>query len=348
MKKTKGFTLLELLVVVAVISILALIGVVGFDKARARAREQTCRNNLKQLCAAVLHYADDHSQYLPHACDYEYYNGTTGKYELRKGWVAWVKTSRPLDDAEIHEGWPSTESRSSEFTDDTGCWEHAPGEKPSKNPVLTALEGGMIYDYVIDQQVFVCPVIERAVQERYSKESQNDSKQLTVSRTYAMNHFFGAPSNRRWIDMKTTHIGVSEHFGGHIPDPAKLMLFCEVFPDYKSGSYGVSRSGYKDDMRSKAHVRDCLFNPKEYDAVSEKDDIMCFDPEMNGDAAYGVHLAGDQGYHGSLVIFFDGHIENVYPRHPERGSDGEITKLDKNAGWYLTAGFEPSNVKPQK
>ncbi len=348
MKNLKGFTLLELLVVVAVISILALIGVVGFDKARARAREQTCRNNLKQLSAAVLHYADDHSQYMPQACDYEYYNGTTGLYELRKGWVAWVKTSSPLDDVASHEGWNSKESLSSKFTDDTGCWEHAPGEKPSKNPVLTALEAGMIYDYVIDAQSFVCPVIERAVQERYAAAKQDDAKRLTVSRTYAMNQFFGCPTNRRWHDMKTTHVGTSEGFGGHVPDPAKVMLFCEVFPDYTSDSYGVARTGYKDDMRNKKHTHDCLFNPEAFDSVSEKDDIMCFDPEMKGNEAYGVHLAGDPGYHGTLVIFFDGHIENIYPRHPERGSDGEIVKLDKNAGWFLSAGFEPSNVKPQK
>ena len=57
----RGFTLLEIVVVIAIISILAYILVPMYGRARSEARRMTCANNLVQLQRAMSVYADDHS-----------------------------------------------------------------------------------------------------------------------------------------------------------------------------------------------------------------------------------------------------------------------------------------------
>ncbi|HOF88293.1 MAG TPA: prepilin-type N-terminal cleavage/methylation domain-containing protein, partial [Armatimonadota bacterium] len=62
-----GFTLIELLVVIAIIAILAAILFPVFAKAREKARQTHCINNLRQLATAALMWAQDHDETLPSA-----------------------------------------------------------------------------------------------------------------------------------------------------------------------------------------------------------------------------------------------------------------------------------------
>jgi prepilin-type N-terminal cleavage/methylation domain-containing protein/prepilin-type processing-associated H-X9-DG protein len=61
----RGFTLIELLVVIAIIAILAAILFPVFAKAREKARQSTCTNNLKQFGLAALSYTQDYDETLP-------------------------------------------------------------------------------------------------------------------------------------------------------------------------------------------------------------------------------------------------------------------------------------------
>jgi prepilin-type N-terminal cleavage/methylation domain-containing protein/prepilin-type processing-associated H-X9-DG protein len=63
--EVKGFTLIEILVVIAIISILAAILFPVFARARENARRASCLSNLKQIGLGIMQYTQDYDERYP-------------------------------------------------------------------------------------------------------------------------------------------------------------------------------------------------------------------------------------------------------------------------------------------
>ena len=84
-----GFTLIEILVVVAIIGIIAAILFPVFARAREKARQTTCVSNLKQLGMAVAMYSGDNDDVLPNLTGGDPGDGITS------GWVYYTGFETP-------------------------------------------------------------------------------------------------------------------------------------------------------------------------------------------------------------------------------------------------------------
>jgi len=62
-----GFTLIELLVVIAIVAVLAALLLPALSRAKAKAQQLYCLNNLKEQAVATFLYADDNKDLLPFA-----------------------------------------------------------------------------------------------------------------------------------------------------------------------------------------------------------------------------------------------------------------------------------------
>lgn len=61
----KAFTLIELLIAIAIIAILAAILFPVFARARENARRTNCASNLKQIALGIMQYTQDNDEYFP-------------------------------------------------------------------------------------------------------------------------------------------------------------------------------------------------------------------------------------------------------------------------------------------
>ena len=78
--KQRGFTLVELLVVIGIIAVLISILLPALSKARVAANSVVCQSNLKQIALALHSYAGDNRGALPYLYTYPGVGGIRGDY----------------------------------------------------------------------------------------------------------------------------------------------------------------------------------------------------------------------------------------------------------------------------
>ncbi len=92
MKKRKKFTLIELLIVIAIIAILASLLLPALNKARIRAKNIGCINALKQIGLGVSMYANDFKDYLP-PVNYYYNVSNSAAGPIWSAYEPWTTTN---------------------------------------------------------------------------------------------------------------------------------------------------------------------------------------------------------------------------------------------------------------
>jgi prepilin-type N-terminal cleavage/methylation domain-containing protein/prepilin-type processing-associated H-X9-DG protein len=139
----RAFTLIEMLVVVAIIMVLAALLFPALGRVRESGRMVRCSSNLRQLYFATMNFTADGT--MPSAIT-GWYQGGDDLWCLRHGWITWSTwTDYPTN---------SPTGKASKPSDsDTYVWENA---TPACLGTI-CITNGSLWGYVKGIDVYVCP-----------------------------------------------------------------------------------------------------------------------------------------------------------------------------------------------
>lgn len=119
----RGMSLVELLVAVAILAILAALLLPAIQSAREASRANTCRNNLKQIGLAILHYESTYKHF-PKGAEGRYdptlaFNNMYGLswWADTMGFLGEAAVADQLDRKGANTGWPALNARNGKLAD---------------------------------------------------------------------------------------------------------------------------------------------------------------------------------------------------------------------------------------
>ena len=268
----KGFTLVELIVVVGIICILAGILIASFSGGIESARSAKCLTNMRNLAAACQTYGMANSHY-PAAGSFEKLRIDEGRGDARKvyyehgGWISWNSGQSYSSRPQSHVA--SSSWLTSCYDDDEDRWRFA-------------LTNGVLWKYVsANSEVYVCP------QHRIICQEKGANSPIW---SYVMNSWF------MWDDSMGSRAKAESEYGreyGHVKNADKRLLFAEI-PFYESKRPN-ERLGDIDFSAAPGTEHDCTL---QYTAKGGHE-IIGFN-----------HLAGKAGL-CAHVVFADAHTEKI-------------------------------------
>lgn len=315
MKTRKGFTLLEMLIVIGIIAILVGVMMTSFSGSSDSARAAQCLNNMRSLSNAVIAFtaAYDPNVY-PAAGTYKYL-----AFDSRKGGMV------PLTEG----GWIGLGRGDSEV----GSY-YADDDKAQ----YYAITNGVIWRYIRGgRSSYTCPTHVLAARK----------EKLTPAWSYVMNSYFGwkvdgKPAKnhdvrRRRSDMNLPFYYKASNVGTLSRSPSKTLLFAEMpfveQPGLQTAQFSTG-SGIAFDAVLQYDANEEGLNPNLSSAANNgQSESIGFN-----------HRNGKHGDYMAHVAFADGHVEKI----PLRGGAADIKKLTTylcaGRGYTLTAkGYEKAD-----
>ncbi|MEP0845073.1 MAG: DUF1559 domain-containing protein [Phycisphaerae bacterium] len=140
-RRAVGFTLIEVLVVVAIIALLVAILLPSLARAREQARMTVCKSNLKQLSNGMNFYVAD-NKVLPLTQSVLYLNNA---YFANGWWVAGIRNPNPRTPNLVWDG----------AMNDPGGYGSSSADIDRFN--MDVPRRGTIFRYVKDEKLFLCP-----------------------------------------------------------------------------------------------------------------------------------------------------------------------------------------------
>ena len=328
----RGFTLVEMLVVIAIISIVATASLSAVRGAQRQARTAKCQANMNALYKAVMAFRTDHSCFPP-AAGYEGFDSRSGQFFKFRGWVNWVRTgsvrSRRNDAgnlysklsgvAEYVDG--SVQSKASSYCyvgtgamkdDYSGATGSAPNYKGVKDSrVYRSIDEGAIFVYADKNfSIYCCEEFKN----RYGKQCM---------RSYTMNQIFGGRRYRR------------NPLCWDVPGFAnRLALFVEL------GNASSKAKNKTDDLKGKSFVGNTVGKgAKDTDPTDTFGDDSVWDWDYSkgsgGDASSGENIGTMHWKSGKCyghVMFADGHLESL--ELPKSTADQKKQRHELGSGAY--------------
>lgn len=287
--KKSGFTLLELLVVMAILAILIGVSVASFGGATESARAAKCIANLKSLGSAANGYAMGKGNY-PWAGSFELREqfGATRAHIERVGWISWLSLKTGDDKKISGLMYPATSHQSAEI-----CPYYGTGNKLRDRFALT--HGSMWTSAGKNDAIYVCPTHKRLCEA---------AKLGSPVFSYVMNADFGFDTSlgKEPIGFFRGDNDPGGEVGyGSINRPDRTLLFAEI-----QGQVGA-KGEFKAPMKgSDVYSCDAVLNYRASVKGKTLGDKWKGTPE-----SIGFNHKGSRNKYFAHVVFADGHTEKL-------------------------------------
>jgi len=215
----RGFTLLELLVVIALIGILAGLLLPALARAKAKANCLTCLNNSRQLVLACLVYTDEFNDRLP-------YN--LGEKEIQDS----VRRGRFLNWSSSIMDWDPT--------------------SPDNTNTLRLTEGGIGPYTSRNARIYKCPT------DNVASDQQAALGWTARVRSFSMNAMVGDAGEFSTSGANVNNPEYRQFFkANQVPKPAQIFMFIEEHPNSINDGYFLNQPNYLRwrELPSSAHNR---------------------------------------------------------------------------------------------